>query len=210
MIGFIIGTVCLVALIATIRRGRYGHCGGGGGWGQRWGGHGWGQQRGCGGGGGGGWGGPPWARGGGDHHEGGPGFGGGGRGGWGGPQRFFLRMLFERLETTPGQERVIMTAADEMREAIAGAKGSIKESRVDVAKAVRSEGFDAEHLGAVFHKHDEAVDNVRKAAVSSLAKVHEALDDKQRKVLADLIESGPRFFGGGWGRGPYRGGSSWA
>jgi len=30
--------------------------------------------------------------------------------------------------------------------------------------------------------------------VGALAKVHDALDEKQRERLADLIESGPGFF----------------
>src|SRR5690242_15134806 len=92
MLGFLIGTVCLVALVKVVRHGR---CGG------------WRYAHGCGYGGGydsgcGGW------------HDRGHGHGhgrwGGGwsRGGFG--PGFMLRGLFARLETTPGQEKVIRDA----------------------------------------------------------------------------------------------------
>jgi hypothetical protein len=213
MFGFIIGTVCLVALIATIRRARWGHYGYGGGCGHRgWGGHhrhgGWGD-------GGGGWGGPPWARGGWDDH--GPDFGqrdqgrGFGRG-FGGRMGFVLRFLSERLDASPAQEKVIAQAVDEMREAIGKARDGFKASRGDVANAVRSDNFDVTHVGALFSKHDDAIDGVRKAFVSAMQKVHDALDERQRKILAEIIEAGPGgFFGGGRGGGGgpwggYRGG----
>ncbi|MEO7095230.1 MAG: hypothetical protein ABI175_18360 [Polyangiales bacterium] len=198
MFGFIIGTVCLIGLIATLRRGRFGYGGGcGQGYG-RWGGHGGGWRH------GGGWGhchhGSWEERGGGDVEE-----RHSARSGRG-PKQFILRRLFERLDTTPGQEKVIAAAYDEIRDAVHTAKQGWKASRGDVAKAVRSESFDAVHLGEVFGKHDDAIDGVRKAFVGAMQKVHDALDERQRSVLADLIESGPfgGFGGGGFGRGQER------
>ena len=133
MFGFILGTVCLVALVKVLRHGRgfgYGGWHGGYGYGGGW------QGRGC----GGGWhsrgfGGPPWARGGwyrndafghGDHHD----HGEHDRGGWDGPgfggmRSSFLNGLFRRLDTTPGQEKEIAAAFEELREAkVIGARPS--------------------------------------------------------------------------------------
>jgi hypothetical protein len=186
MLGFIIGTACLIGLIKTLR------------WGRRWGGgcgYGYG---GYGGHHGGGWGG---------HHRGWDGGGAGywdGRregwgGGWGGPS-MLLRGLFQRLETTPGQEKVIVAAIDEMREAGRKARGEVAASRADIAKAMRSPGFDEVLFGEMFARHDAALEQLRKASVGAMAKVHDALDEKQRARLADLIERGPGFFRGGpWG-----------
>ena len=194
MFGFIIGTVCLIGLIATLRRGRFGYGGGcGHGYGRHggWGGHHHGWHRGHGGG---------WEeRGGGDDRH-------SAREGRG-PKQFILRRVFERLDTTPGQEKVSAAAYDEMRDAVHTAKQGWKASRGDVAKAVRSESFDAVHLGEVFGKHDDAIDGVRKAFVGAMQKVHDALDERQRGILADLIESGP--FGGGF-RGGFGGERSWS
>jgi hypothetical protein len=197
MIGFIIGTACLIGLIATLRRGRWGYGGGCGhhGWRRHHHHHGWG--------GGGGWGGPwerhehgdldrdrgPWAR---ERDERWGGGGGFGRG----PRNFILRRLSERLDATPGQEKVLAKAFDEMRDAIGKARSTVKSSRGDVAKAVRSDHFDAVHLGETFSKHDEAIDGVRKAFVGSMQQVHDVLDERQRRILAELIESGPFGFGG--------------
>ena len=65
---------------------------------------------------------------------------------------------------------------------------------------MRADSFDAESLGEAFAKHDTAISTLRDAGVEGLAKIHEALDEKQRARLAELIESG---MGRRW-HGPYR------
>jgi hypothetical protein len=179
MFGFVIGAVCLIGLIKVLRHGRHGGCGGG------WRGHG----GGCGGHRHGGWG----------HHRGwddrdGDRGGWGHRGGWGDRSEWFLRAVFERLDATPAQEKVIKSAVDEVREAGRAAKDELKKSRVDVAKAVRGPTIDEVFFGDLFARHDSAIESVRKAAIGAIAKVHDALDEKQRERLADLIEEGPRGF----------------
>lgn len=175
MLGFVIGTLCLVGLIKTLRWGRhhgYGGCGG----------------HGYGGGGGGGWGGRRW----GGHHDHHARWGGGG--GWGGGPTVMLHGLFRRLETTPGQEKVILAAIDEVREAARKARGEARSTRKDVAGAMRAPAFDEVLFGEMFGRHDAEMTELRKAVVGALAKVHDALDEKQRAQLADLIESGPGVF----------------
>ncbi len=112
----------------------------------------------------------------------------------------FLRALFQRLETTPGQEKVIVAAYEEMREATRSARGEVRTSREDLAKAMRSPAVDEVLFGEMFARHDAALETLRKAGIGALAKVHDALDEKQRARFADLIESGPAFFrGAAWG-----------
>jgi hypothetical protein len=120
------------------------------------------------------------------------------RGGFG--RSTLMRWLFERLDTTPGQERVMRTAVDDFIERARAARREVEDSRRDVARAMRSESFDAEALGEAFAKHDSALGTLRNAGVEGLAKIHEALDEKQRARLAELIESG---MGRRW-HGPYR------
>jgi len=200
MFGFLIGTACLIGLVATLRRGfgggcgRYGYAaygGGGGGCGQ---GHGHG-----------GW----HAR----HHEGPPDGWGGyrerereesegppwrGRGGFRGfGPRAWFRRISERLDLTPAQEKAFRQAFEEVRDAGRKAKGEVKETRKDFATAFRADSFDAILLGDVFGKHDRALDDVRKALVGALAKVHESLDEKQREEVARIVEDG-WFSRGGW------------
>jgi len=187
MFGFLIGTACLVGLFAVLRRGRrygFGHgCGGGYGYGG-YGGHGgWeGSSRS-------GYGRGPWARGGG-------GFG----------PRFFMRRAFERLDTTPGQEKVIVSAIDELREALHKAKDELRGTKDDFAGVVRGPMLDESTMSDIFTKHDTTISSARRAVVEALSKIHEALNEKQREQIADLLTKGPRGMGGGfgWGGGPYR------
>jgi len=69
-----------------------------------------------------------------------------------------------------------------------------------VAQVVRAETLDRAAVEAIFERHDTVIDRVRHTALDAFAKVHETLDQRQRKMLAEIIESGP--FGRGYG--PFR------
>ena len=136
MFGFLFGTACLVGLFAVLRRGRR-----------------YGYGHACGGGYGGSW-------------EGGGHYG---RGSWGrrggfGP-RFFLRRAFERLDTTPGQEKVIVSAIDELREALHKAKDELRGTREDFAGVVRGPALDESSMSDIFVKHDTTISGTRRAVV---------------------------------------------
>lgn len=192
MIGFLIGTACLIGLIKTVR---YGRCGGGGC------GRGGYERGGCGRGGwegheghGGGWGG--------HHHHGG---GWGGHGGHGGPGRFMLRALFERLDTTPGQEKVIAAAFESMQAKGRELRETLQASRGDLARSLRGEHFDENAMGEAMARHNAALEALHKSGLDAVAKVHEALDARQRSILADMLERGPwADFRRGGGGAPYR------
>lgn len=150
------------------------------------------------------------------HHHGRRGFGFGGHGY---RRRFFLSFLFDRLDTTPAQEKVIVAALDELREAAEAQRSELRRTRADVAAATRSASFDETRLGELFARHDVAIEALRRASVGALGKVHAVLDDRQRELLADLIETGPAAFRRGWfgrhgvhGRhaDPYRTHGDWA
>ncbi len=182
MLGFIFGTVCLIALIKVARRGH----------------HGWRHAHGCGHGYG-GFGGH------GFHHDHGDGRGFGGfRGRWGGGgfgEGFMMRGLFSRLETTPGQERVIKDAFQKVRDTMREARTEWRDTS-ELSSLFRGETFDRTAAEGVSGKADASFAKVRVVLVEALAQIHEALDDRQRRILADFIESrGRGFFGRDFGRG---------
>jgi len=178
MLGFIFGTVCLVALIKVVRHGRHGgwryaHGCGHGGWHGHHHDHGPGEGFG-----------PPWAR------------GGWGRGGRGFGRDFMLRGLFSKLETTPGQEKVIRDAFEKVRETMREARAEWRDTS-ELSSLLRNETFDRTAAEGVSGKADASFAKVRVVVVEALAQIHEALDDRQRRILADLIESrGRGFFSG--------------
>jgi Spy/CpxP family protein refolding chaperone len=159
MIGFIIGTVCLIGLVKVLRRGR--------GWHGRWGHGGYGQ------------------------HSGRMGYGGG-------PRRWFLRSIFERLETTPGQEKAIVAAVDELRDNRELVRDEAAQTRADLARVVSGGFVDDASLEETFARHDRLLAQLRVAFVESLKKVTEALDERQRKQVADLLGRTGRFSGRVW------------
>jgi Spy/CpxP family protein refolding chaperone len=132
----------------------------------------------------------------------------GGRSRWGGRWRhsedegrhhFFLRRMFQGLDTTPGQEKEIKRAADEVIEAAHALKDDLNDTRGDVGRAFKSDVFDEDTMADLLTRNDEKLDELRKAFVGSLARVHETLDSDQRAQLARILQRGPR-----WGGGPFR------
>ncbi|MEO8801518.1 MAG: periplasmic heavy metal sensor, partial [Polyangiaceae bacterium] len=97
-----------------------------------------------------------------------------------------------------------------LREKGRAAKNDLRAARVEVAKAMRSPAFDEVTVGTATAQLEGVVESMRKAAIDAFAKVHEALDERQRGLLGDLIEHGPRFRdfagrrGGGFAGHPYR------
>jgi len=141
------------------------------------------------------------------------GFGGRGFGGRGGGfgRSFWLRGLFAKLDTTPGQEREIRAALEDLADRGRDAKAGIKESRESIGRAVGGEVFDESAFEAVTARVDATSEKMKDAFGAALRRVHAVLDPKQRERLADLLASG--WGRGGFGRGgggfggPYRGGA---
>jgi hypothetical protein len=128
-----------------------------------------------------------------------------GHGGFGGPGRsFWLRAVFARLDTTPGQEREIRSAIEEFQSTLYDAKDGLKGVREDLARAISGESFDEIAAGEASGRADTAVSRAKDALASALKRIHAVLDPKQRERLAEILAKGPAGFGPrSWGN-PYR------
>lgn len=131
-----------------------------------------------------------------------------GKGRWGGDgglgRSFWLRALFSRLDTTPGQEREIRSAIEDFRNTARAAKDDLSGSREALAKAMTSETFDDIAVGEASVKLDGTTAKVKDAFEGALRRIHAILDAKQRERLAEIIAKGPRAAFAGGGGGPYR------
>jgi Spy/CpxP family protein refolding chaperone len=116
---------------------------------------------------------------------------GGRRGGW-------SRWLFERLETTPGQERAILDAFARLRSEAAPLRDEWRQTRDEVARAFEAGLIDDNTFEETFARHDRAQARMRVSLVETIKAVAEALDERQRKVLANLLTRGPFGRMGGW------------
>jgi hypothetical protein len=176
MLGLFFGTLCLLALVATLRRRRfarfafaqgfhgYGH--GPFGWRGHGHGHGYGYDHG--------------------HGHGGYGMRGSGRG------HRARRFLFELLDTTPGQEKVITQAADNVLAGMDGAGDELQAARKDLAAAIGGDVLDEAALRAAFDRGLAVAQKLATELTQVLPAVHGALDGEQRKRLAEAIAEGRR------------------
>lgn len=127
-----------------------------------------------------------------------------GRRGFGGRRQWMFRRLFQHLDTSPGQEKVISAAAQNVERAAWQARDGFFESRRDFARAMRGEQFDTSAVNERFDAQQAAVDEVKKAVREGFQQIHEALTPDQRTKLADLIEFGPARMHGGYACGGRR------
>jgi Spy/CpxP family protein refolding chaperone len=116
---------------------------------------------------------------------------GGGWRGFGGP-RSWLRSILERLGTTPGQEKVIVSALNDLRDNRTAIREETRRTRADLAQAVSIGLIDDATLEETFARHDRQLAQLRVSFVETMKKITEALDERQRKELAEILE------GGGW------------
>jgi hypothetical protein len=104
---------------------------------------------------------------------------------------FGLYRLFEELDTSPGQEKAIRSALAELRDSFASLRPRLKETRHGVAAALASDSFDASAFERALEGPLADVASSRGAVVSTLAKIHDALDADQRRRLARFVEALP-------------------
>lgn len=108
-------------------------------------------------------------------------------------RRWGMYSVFERLGTTPAQEKAILGAVDSLRERARNVAADVRGSRKDVASALRGDAFDEHTFASLFDGHLDAVGTLRDEFAKTAALIHETLTDNQRRRLAELIESGPRW-----------------
>ncbi len=105
-----------------------------------------------------------------------------------------LRSIFERLDTTPGQEKAILAAASDLREPSERARSEIRESLTEVAQALREDRIDEAKLRQAFSRQRDALGTAQEALLGALSRVHEALNPNQRRELAEWIQSRSHFY----------------
>lgn len=110
--------------------------------------------------------------------------------------REFLHAAFERLDTTPGQEKAIVAALDDFRDSARAARGKVMASRGEIAAALREDHFQADRVREVLARHSQELTDLGDQGSQVLGRIHEALDSEQRKRLARWVESGPGFIFG--------------
>jgi Spy/CpxP family protein refolding chaperone len=112
---------------------------------------------------------------------------GGGRFGHG--RTFFrrgLRRIFERLDTSPGQEKTILHEIDTLRERMRAAGENVRGAREKIAEAFRQESLDEQAAAALFDAPLDELKAVRDEIARALSIIHETLTPEQRERLSRM------------------------
>lgn len=105
-------------------------------------------------------------------------------------RRFFMRRLFEELDTTPGQERAIVRSVDTFTEHLEIGRDELRGARRQFAQALGGDVFDESALKGVLERVDDVVAKTKAELTRTLQEIHTNLDGRQRQQLAELIAEG--------------------
>lgn len=111
-------------------------------------------------------------------------------------RRGYLGMgyVFRRLDTSPGQEKVIRNAMEELRTMSREFRARARGTRADLAQMIRR-GASAGEVNTWLGERLNEINQATPAVAEALGKVHDVLDDRQRETLAQLVERGRGFWG---------------
>jgi len=115
-----------------------------------------------------------------------------------GPPRFFLRGLFRRLGTRPEQEALLTGEADALAAELRALREEGRALRLELAGLLDAPALDGAALDAAFERRAERLRALRLRASEAVNRVHGALDEGQRRVLAAMLRSGPHGRAHGW------------
>lgn len=117
--------------------------------------------------------------------------------GHGGHRRWFLRRAFEWLETTPGQEKVILEAAETLEGEGRKLREEMWKARTDLGEAMKGEVLDEAKLRSGFERQQSTLAEAQQRYLGAVGKVFESLQADQRAALAEYLSS--RGWHGGYG-----------
>jgi hypothetical protein len=113
---------------------------------------------------------------------------------WGwrhGPRRFAMRKLFEHLDTTPGQEKVIVKSVETFTEHMINGREELRDVRKQVAQALGGDELDEQVLTQALERVEGMIGKAKADLKSALQEIHASLDGPQRQRLAEMIAEGP-------------------
>jgi uncharacterized membrane protein len=116
-----------------------------------------------------------------------------------------LYAAFEHLDTSPAQEKVIREAFDEVRQHTADFKEELRRSRRDFASVLRSDTLDEASLDQLIERQQANLSELGGQVRVLFGRIHETLDERQRRRLADWLESSSGYGSAFRKHGPYRG-----
>lgn len=92
---------------------------------------------------------------------------------------------FERLDTSPGQEKEIRAAMTGLFDDVVPARREMKRAMKEILSTALSEDvFDEEGVRRAMSEQEDRLSGLRESLIAMLGRVHEALDEEQRAQLA--------------------------
>lgn len=111
-----------------------------------------------------------------------------------GPRGYGMRWFFRRLDASPGQERVIRNSLDETYAIGATLRDQSRRAKQELADVLGGPEFSETRLNDWFEARILDFRAELPKFTAEVAKVHEVLDDKQRRMLGDFLVRAP-FYG---------------
>jgi len=113
------------------------------------------------------------------------------RGRWSAPSAWLAR----RLGARPDQEQVLREESDALAAELRSLREDGRALREEMAVLVEGPALDPARLDAALSARLQRLEAVRQRAAGALGRLHAALDEGQRRTLAQLLRHGPHRSG---------------
>ncbi len=102
--------------------------------------------------------------------------------------RRHLDGLFERLDTSPGQEKEIRSAVEDFFEDVVPMRRAMRHSLKDqILEVLAEEELDEDTLRPRMMEHETRVASIRESLLTLITRIHTALDSEQRAQLRRYV-----------------------
>jgi len=114
---------------------------------------------------------------------------------------------FRRLDTSPGQEKVIRTAFSEARDLMREYRKNNRGAKEELGPILEAEQLDERAIDSWLDQRRRSLEELKPQLVAIAKKIHDVLDPEQRKKVAHFVaHSGHHHGHHGWhGHHHYRG-----
>ena len=103
--------------------------------------------------------------------------------------------IFRKLDTSPGQEKVIRTALGEAREVLRDYRKANRGAKQDLGPILEAESLDERAIDSWIDQRKRSLEELKPQLMGIAKRIHDVLDPEQRRKVARFVAEGHGYHG---------------
>jgi len=101
--------------------------------------------------------------------------------------------VFRKLDTSPGQEKVIRTALSEARDVLRDFRKSNQGAKQDLGPILEAESLDEHAVSSWIGERQRSFEELKPRLLEIAKRIHDVLDPEQRRKVARFVAHGGHY-----------------